>query len=198
MILGFHASHSIEKTYKITEILRNVLATRRTRNPCFVHSPPPQIWPDWPPGRPGQCWPCVDLVRTLCRSRKKLVTLFLERSASNRIDLMSSISHDHPRAPSSRAFSVPHTHSTALYFLRWSGKRGKPRIIENAKISIHFSWFLRWSGRRGKPRSIVKHGFPYIFHYFFGELGSVGSPECMDFHAIFVIICLVEWEAWEA
>ena len=144
----------LKKFCKITEILRNVMATMRTRNPCFVHSPPRQIWPDWPPGRPGQCWPCADLVRTLCRSRKKSVTLFPERSASNRIDLMSSISHDHPRAPSSRAFSVPHTHSTALYFLRWSGKRGKPRIIENAQIS-------------------------YIFHDFFGGVGSVGSLEAL-------------------
>ena len=93
------------------------------------------------------------------------------------------------------------------------------------RISMHFPWFLRWSGKRGQPRIIKNVGFPFILHDFFGGVGSVGSPESqkikrspnkfydffgrvgsaggpesskiIDFRTFFMI-SLVEWEAWEA
>ena len=58
----------------------------------------------------------------------------------------------------------------------------KPRVFENASISINCSAFRWWSGKRGKPRIIENVCFQHIVHDFFGEVGSVGSPESLEMY----------------
>ena len=104
MTLGFHPSHSM-----------------------FRRHPPPNFDQIGLRDDPAN----FDLVRTLCRSRKKSVNIFPGRSAFDRIDLMSSISHNHPCAPTSRAFRlptpIPHT---AMYFFGGEGSVGSPESLK--------------------------------------------------------------------
>ena len=46
------------------------------------------------------------------------------------------------------------------FLVEWAA--WKPRIIQNAWISMHCSGFLRWGGKRGKPRIIEN----VLFHTF--------------------------------
>ena len=68
------------------------------------------------------------------------------------------------------------------WFLRWSGRRGQPRIMKKGWISIHVPWFLRWSRKRGKPRITGNAMISMHFHDFFGGVGSVGSIELLKMY----------------
>ena len=76
------------------------------------------------------------------------------------------------------------------WFPQWRRKRGKPRIIENVKISHIFHEFLNGEGSVGNPESLKMPRFPYI--YFMISLMEKGAWEtqktqnhwkCKDFHA---------------
>ncbi len=81
------------------------------------------------------CGPCADLVPL-----EEKICEYCSRKKPPQPDRPHVLSFSYPSLcfPPPVPFGSPrpfHSH----VFLRWSGKRGKPRIIENVLISIHFS-----------------------------------------------------------
>ena len=80
---------------------------------------------------------------------------------------------------------------------------GSGTITENsrvASIANRFHDFLNGGGSVGNPEALKIIRFPCIFHEFLNGEGSVGNPESLKMHrfpCLFLMISLMEKEAWE-